>query len=83
MLEGTTVNVTDKSGASAPNKRGLPSGSIGNSQPGGAGNSISGGGKGETYAVDTSNILFILSGAFVGLEKTIQDRMAKGVSTCM
>ncbi|KAI8091091.1 P-loop containing nucleoside triphosphate hydrolase protein [Gilbertella persicaria] len=33
---------------------------------------------GESYAVDTSNILFILSGAFMGLEKTIQDRVAKG-----
>jgi ATP-dependent Clp protease ATP-binding subunit ClpX len=30
--------------------------------------------------VDTSNILFILSGAFVGLERTIQDRLAKGVN---
>ena len=30
---------------------------------------------GETVAVDTSNILFIVSGAFVGLEKIIQDRI--------
>lgn len=33
----------------------------------------------ESYAVDTSNILFILSGAFVGLENIIRKRMAKGV----
>lgn len=33
----------------------------------------------ESYAVDTSNILFILSGAFVGLEDIIKKRMAKGV----
>lgn len=77
MLEGTVVNVTDKSGASAgQNRRGTP--------PGGAfGNGQGVGGKGETYAVDTSNILFILSGAFVGLEKHIQDRIAKGVSTLL
>ncbi|KAI8369313.1 P-loop containing nucleoside triphosphate hydrolase protein [Radiomyces spectabilis] len=33
---------------------------------------------GETYAVDTSNILFILSGAFIGLEKIVMDRLDKG-----
>ncbi|KAI9000965.1 ClpX ATPase regulatory subunit [Trametes punicea] len=32
----------------------------------------------DSYAVDTSNILFILSGAFVGLEEIIKKRMAKG-----
>lgn len=31
--------------------------------------------KGEAVAVDTSNILFILSGAFVGMDRVIQDRM--------
>lgn len=79
MLEGTIVNVTDKSGGNGPqnNRRGMPGGPIGNGQAGGGGGS---GGKGETYSVDTSNILFILSGAFVGLDKTIQNRMAKGVS---
>ena len=36
--------------------------------------------SGETFAVDTSNILFICSGAFMGLEKAIQDRIgAKNV----
>ncbi|KAI8886715.1 ClpX, ATPase regulatory subunit [Backusella circina FSU 941] len=74
MLEGTVVQVTDKSGGGGSggsglhNRRGLPGNSLGNGP----------GGKGDTYAVDTSNILFILSGAFVGLEKTIQDRMSKG-----
>lgn len=32
------------------------------------------------YEVDTSNVLFIFSGAFVGLEKIINRRLAKGVS---
>lgn len=66
MLEGTVVNVTDKSGAGS-HKRGNPGGSL--SSPS----------KGETYSVDTSNILFILSGAFIGLEKIIGDRLSKGV----
>jgi ATP-dependent Clp protease ATP-binding subunit ClpX len=69
MLEGTIVNVTDKSGPSHPKRGGSPSGGSG------AGASS----KGDTYTVDTSNILFILSGAFVGLEKIVGDRMAKGV----
>ncbi|KAI8365603.1 ATP-dependent Clp protease, ATP-binding subunit ClpX [Choanephora cucurbitarum] len=60
MLEGTIVNVSDKSTPSNHAVR-----SIGSS-------------KGETYCVDTSNILFILSGAFVGLEKMILQRMPKG-----
>ncbi|KAI7895059.1 ATP-dependent Clp protease, ATP-binding subunit ClpX [Mucor mucedo] len=85
MLEGTIINVTDKSGGNSPqnNRRGgMPGSPIGNGQAGGNGGNTptggSNGGKGETYAVDTSNILFILSGAFVGLDKTIQDRLAKG-----
>ncbi|KAI1786503.1 ClpX ATPase regulatory subunit [Ganoderma leucocontextum] len=32
----------------------------------------------ESYAVDTSNVLFILSGAFVGLDNIIRRRIAKG-----
>ncbi|KAI9007541.1 P-loop containing nucleoside triphosphate hydrolase protein [Phycomyces nitens] len=61
MLEGTTIQITDKSGAG---KKGPSMGPPN--------------GKGEVYSIDTSNILFILSGAFVGLEKTIMDRVAKG-----
>ena len=29
----------------------------------------------DSFVVDTSNILFICSGAFMGLEKVIQDRL--------
>ncbi|KAI7860980.1 P-loop containing nucleoside triphosphate hydrolase protein [Circinella umbellata] len=97
MLEGTVVNVTDKSaissgsggsgGPSGPSKRGSSSS---NSTNGGLNNGSSGlttGGsfsgavpqnKPEVYAVDTSNILFVLSGAFIGLDKTVMDRIAKG-----
>ncbi|KAI9308807.1 P-loop containing nucleoside triphosphate hydrolase protein [Cunninghamella echinulata] len=73
MLEGTVVNIVDKSG-NAPNYR---RGGNGNMPMGG--NGISGpGAKGESYSVDTSNILFILSGAFIGLDKLVNDRVAKG-----
>ncbi|KAJ2880331.1 ATP-binding protein, partial [Coemansia asiatica] len=54
------------------NGSGIPGGSTG-SGPHGPGS----GGKGEVYQVDTSNILFILSGAFVGLERIVMERIAK------
>ncbi|KAJ2713116.1 ATP-binding protein [Coemansia spiralis] len=46
----------------------------------GAGGGLGGphSGKGEVYQVDTSNILFILSGAFVGLDRVVMDRISKG-----
>lgn len=71
MLEGTVVNVTDKSGMGSQKR--------GGGGPGGG--SLSAPNKGETYSVDTTNILFILSGAFIGLEKIISDRLSKGVSS--
>ena len=33
----------------------------------------------DVYHIDTSNVLFILSGAFVGLDKVIKQRVTKGV----
>ncbi|KAK4686844.1 ATP-dependent Clp protease ATP-binding subunit ClpX, partial [Tremellales sp. Uapishka_1] len=44
----------------------------------GGGSGGSSGGKGETFVVDTSNILFILSGAFVGLDSIVSRRLGKG-----
>ena len=46
----------------------------------GIGTSSSGPGptKGETYSVRTDNILFIFTGAFIGLNKTIMNRVSKG-----
>jgi len=35
-------------------------------------------GRPETYHIDTSNVLFILSGAFVGLDNVVKRRVAKG-----
>ncbi|KAK9760910.1 ATP-binding protein [Basidiobolus ranarum] len=67
MLEGTVVNVVDKTGtASSGLKNRLGPGAPGSS------------GKSDVYSVNTSNILFILSGAFIGLDKIVVDRLAKG-----
>jgi len=77
MLEGTVVNVTEKNGSSWNGSSGGRKGGL----PGIGGPSSGGGGpgaKGEIYSVDTSNILFILSGAFIGLEKIVMDRVSKG-----
>ncbi|KAJ1943335.1 ATP-binding protein, partial [Kickxella alabastrina] len=54
---------------------GLP-GAFGPS-PGGNGSGGASGGKGDVYQVNTSNILFILSGAFVGLDRIVMERVAK------
>ncbi|WVW81413.1 hypothetical protein I302_103406 [Kwoniella bestiolae CBS 10118] len=50
-------------------REGLPGFSSGGGSPGG---------KGETFVVDTSNILFVLSGAFVGLDQIVNRRLGKG-----
>lgn len=62
---------------------GLPQNPMGPSSPfnpasagmGGGGSST---GKGETFTVDTSNILFIFTGAFIGMDKLIIERVSKG-----
>ncbi|ORX73374.1 hypothetical protein DL89DRAFT_265454 [Linderina pennispora] len=73
-------------GVGGPLRRGGPMSSAfgppGNGAPGGFGSGLGGplgggGGKGEVYHVDTSNILFVLSGAFVGLDKIVMERAAK------
>lgn len=35
--------------------------------------------KNDTYLIDTSNVLFIVSGAFVGLDKIVKHRVSKAV----
>jgi ATP-dependent Clp protease ATP-binding subunit ClpX len=81
IIEGTTVQVQAKPeknprATSPPNS--YPSNSpLGNSpfQPNNPGNPAA---KGEIYNVRTDNILFVFSGAFVGLHKAIMDRISRG-----
>ncbi|KAJ1920756.1 ATP-binding protein [Mycoemilia scoparia] len=58
-------------------RRGGPGSGSGSGINGLGGNPFTGS-KGDVYTVDTSNILFILSGAFVDLDKIVMDRVAKG-----
>ena len=76
IIEGTTVQVQAKPEKNAP-RAGGQSQIYQNNSP------LSGSGapapqKGEVYNVRTDNILFICSGAFVGLQKHIMDRLSKG-----
>ncbi|KAL4943858.1 hypothetical protein BDV06DRAFT_188849 [Aspergillus oleicola] len=83
LIEGTTVQVQAKQERNAPRANGTPSSSaypsnnpLGNPPfaPLGGGNPN----KGEVYNVRTDNILFICSGAFVGLHKVVMDRISRG-----
>lgn len=90
IIEGTTLQIQAKQEKSsrAPSS---PSGSYPTNSPlsggmmGGpsstsssSGNTSSGPSKSETYNVRTDNILFICAGAFVGLQKVVMNRIAKG-----
>ena len=78
LVEGTkvTINVKDnRSSRSAPpittNLNGMGGGSSSSSQ------AAPPQGKVEQYIIDTTNILFVFCGAFVGLDKAIINRVAK------
>ncbi|KAI8873093.1 ClpX, ATPase regulatory subunit, partial [Ramicandelaber brevisporus] len=75
ILEGTVVTITDKSGAGHNHHHG--SHGISTPSPRGRHASVSTP-KGDVYQIDTTNILFIVSGAFVDLDKIIMERIAKG-----
>ncbi|KAG2013986.1 ATP-dependent Clp protease ATP-binding subunit ClpX [Coprinopsis cinerea AmutBmut pab1-1] len=72
MLEGSVVTVQAKGAVHAePPGKGEGIGRTGQRAPQVAP-------QPEVYHIDTSNVLFILSGAFVGLEGIIKQRVAKG-----
>ncbi|KAF2196706.1 P-loop containing nucleoside triphosphate hydrolase protein [Delitschia confertaspora ATCC 74209] len=78
IIEGTTLQIQAK-----PERRdnGRSPGNLPNSLGGGPGPGPpppGSGGKGEVFNVRTDNILFICTGAFVGLHKMILDRISKG-----
>ncbi|KAI0347534.1 ClpX ATPase regulatory subunit [Trametopsis cervina] len=73
MMEGSVVTVQAKGTApEAP-----PTISEGRPRTG-AQRGLSMAPKPDSYSIDTSNVLFILSGAFVGLDNVIKRRVAKG-----
>ncbi|RMZ77906.1 hypothetical protein DV738_g4144, partial [Chaetothyriales sp. CBS 135597] len=74
IIEGTTVQIQAKPERNGP-RAGGQSASYPTNSPLGSGGSPPA--KGEVYNVRTDNILFICSGAFVGLQKHIMDRLAK------
>jgi len=90
IIEGTTLQINAKQEKSArgssppssnyPTNSPLSGGMTGgpSSNSSGTGNTSSGPSKAETYNVRTDNILFIFAGAFVGLQKVIMNRIAKG-----
>jgi ATP-dependent Clp protease ATP-binding subunit ClpX len=79
IIEGTTLQIQAKP-ERANNSGRNNNGSHTNSplSGGGAGGMGQTPGKSEVFNVDTSNILFICTGAFSGLHKTILDRVSKG-----
>lgn len=83
IIEGTTVQVQAKAERNAPRPGGSPGGFPGVSggpggSPFGSASSQAPPGKAEVYNVRTDNILFIFSGAFVGLPKIVMDRISRG-----
>ena len=86
IIEGTTLQIQAKQEKSArgpamqsnnyPTNSPLAGGNINPSSS--SGNTSSGPAKSETYNVRTDNILFICAGAFVGLQKQVMNRIAKG-----
>lgn len=84
IIEGTTVQVQAKQerGSNSPSSSrsagAMPPPSPTNSPLSGGTATQSSPNKGETYNVNTDNILFICAGAFVGLHKVIMERLAKG-----
>lgn len=82
IIEGTTIQVQAKPERNSSRPGGNPPGSFPpGGVPGSGFNTSSASGpppaKGEVYNVRTDNILFIFSGAFVGLNKIIMDRISK------
>ncbi|KAG4423482.1 hypothetical protein IFR04_003449 [Cadophora malorum] len=77
MIEGTTVTVNAKSDRSSKSEGGREGGRLDR----GGRDAVQGQmGKSEQYTIDTTNILFVFAGAFVGLEKIISSRLSSGSS---
>ena len=73
LVEGTKVTISVKDNRSSRPTSNPPSGGDGPSNP----QSTPPSGKVDQYTIDTTNILFVFCGAFVGLDKTVLRRVAK------
>lgn len=84
IIEGTTIQIQAKPERNAPRAGGQSSTYSTHSPLAGSGYTSSSNtsstqpSKGEVYNVRTDNILFIFSGAFIGLQKVVMDRLSKG-----
>ena len=82
IIEGTTLQVSAKQERGGPNRPssgpGHPMNTTGSNGLGSANGNTGSGGKGEVYNVRTDNILFIFTGAFIGLQKIVMDRVSRG-----
>ena len=89
IIEGTTLQIQAKQEKAArgpgspmnnyPTNSPLSGGMMPPSSSSNSGNNTSSGpSKAETYNVRTDNILFICAGAFIGLQKVIMNRIARG-----
>ena len=82
IIEGATLQIQAKQEKSSinysPNNLNSGGQSSPSSNSSGPVNTTTGPAKAETYNVRTNNILFIFAGAFVGLQKLILSRIAKG-----
>ncbi|KIM45883.1 hypothetical protein M413DRAFT_425462 [Hebeloma cylindrosporum] len=74
MMEGSVVSVQAKGGGSVD----IPPPNLDPNSRGGQRAPNIATPKADVYHIDTSNVLFILSGAFVGLDQIIKQRIAKG-----
>ncbi|KAI9747448.1 MAG: hypothetical protein M1835_002106 [Candelina submexicana] len=90
IIEGTTLQIQAKqergggargpgssSGGGSPTNSPLGGGGVGTGSVGGGVGSSGAAGK-DFYNVRTDNILFIFTGAFIGLQKIIMDRVSRG-----
>ncbi|KAI1805693.1 P-loop containing nucleoside triphosphate hydrolase protein [Daldinia bambusicola] len=83
LVEGTKVTINVKDNRSSSSSRSASPITTNYTGPGSS-SSTSGpqptppaSGKVDQYTIDTSNILFVMCGAFVGLDKTILNRVSK------
>ncbi|EHL00572.1 putative ATP-dependent Clp protease ATP-binding subunit ClpX [Glarea lozoyensis 74030] len=78
MIEGTTVTINAKQDRNSKTESNSSRG--GDRLERGTRESGAQPGKSEQYTIDTTNILFVFAGAFVGLEKIVAKRLSAGSS---